>query len=417
MGARQDADFGHDRTDRLGVAAVDALASVEHGVAHHVGLEIAELLAEGRQLGILAFEQFLGLGFHGADVGLPHLLLGLGVGRGELAAYFGLELGGHGLRSFRRIGERQRLLGAMLGELDDGVDHRLEGTMALHDGAQHHVLGQFLGLGLDHQHAFLGAGDHEVEGTGGDLVAGRIDDELAVEVADAGGADRAHERHAADGKGGRRSDHGDDVGIVLEVVREHGDDDQRLVAIGLVEQRPDRTIDQARGQHFLLARPAFTLEEAARDLAGGEGLLLVVHGQREEVEAGFRLLLEYDGGQHRGAAVGGHHRTVGLARDLAGFEHELAPRPVQFLAKYLKHLIHPFHHGRPPPFGDNRPLTPLRQQDRVRPLLSPLPSRLPRCRVSRPNSRGPDDATRKGPVPGTGPVTYRRRPRRSINES
>jgi hypothetical protein len=29
VGARQDADFGHDRADGLGVAAVDALAGVE----------------------------------------------------------------------------------------------------------------------------------------------------------------------------------------------------------------------------------------------------------------------------------------------------------------------------------------------------------------------------------------------------
>src|SRR5262249_30911272 len=55
--------------------------------------------------------------------------------------------------------------------------------------------------------------------------------------------------------------------------------------------------------------------------------------------------------------------------------------------------------GRPPPFDGDRPPAPLCRQDRARPLLSPLPSRLLRCRVNRPNSRGPDDATRKGPAP------------------
>ena len=43
--------------------------------------------------------------------------------------------------------------------------------MAVHHGAQHDVLGQLLGLGLDHQHAFLGAGDDEVEGARLELVA------------------------------------------------------------------------------------------------------------------------------------------------------------------------------------------------------------------------------------------------------
>ena len=215
----------------------------------------------------------------------------------------------------------------MLGELDDGVDHRLEGTMALHHGVQHDVLGQLLGLGLDHQHAFLGAGDDEVERALLDLVERRIDDELAVEVADAGAADRAHEGHAADRERRRRGDHRHDVGIVLQVVRQRRDHDQRLVAVALVEQRTDRTIDQARGQDLLLGRPAFTLEEAARDLAGGERLLLVVHGEREEIEAGLRLLLEHDGGQHRGAAVGRQNRAIGLARDLAGLEHRACARP------------------------------------------------------------------------------------------
>ena len=69
-------------------------------------------------------------------------------------------------------------------------------------------------------------------------------------------------------------------------------DDLGLVAEALGEQRPDRPVDQARGQHLLLGRPAFALEEAAGDLAGGEGLLLVVHGEREEIVAGLRLLLD-----------------------------------------------------------------------------------------------------------------------------
>ena len=62
VGARQHADLGHDRTHGLGVAAVDALAGVEDGVAHDVGLEVAELLAEGGERFLVALEQLLGLG-------------------------------------------------------------------------------------------------------------------------------------------------------------------------------------------------------------------------------------------------------------------------------------------------------------------------------------------------------------------
>ena len=56
----------------------------------------------------------------------------------------------------------------------------------------------------------------------------------------------------------------------------------------LDEERADRPVDQAGGQHLLLGGARLALEEAARDLAGGVGLLLVVDGQREEVLAGLR---------------------------------------------------------------------------------------------------------------------------------
>ena len=88
----------------------------------------------------------------------------------------------------------------------------------------------------------------------GHLVDHRVQHELAVDDADAGGADRAEERQARERqrRGGR--DHADDVGIVLDVVRQHGDDDLRLVLEAFDEQRTDRTVDQARGQRLLLGR-------------------------------------------------------------------------------------------------------------------------------------------------------------------
>ena len=116
------------------------------------------------------------------------------------------------------------------------------------------------------------------------LLDRRVEHKLALDDADAGGADRAHERNARQGQRGRGGDQRDDVGIVLEVVGEHGGDDLRLVLEALDEQRPDRPVDEARDQRLLLGRAALALEIAARDLAGGIGLLLVVDGQREEID-------------------------------------------------------------------------------------------------------------------------------------
>ena len=102
--------------------------------------------------------------------------------------------------------------------------------VAEHDGAEHDLFGQLLGFRLDHQHGVGGAGHDEIELAVGAAVDGEVEDVFAVDVADAGGADRAHEGDAGDGQGRGGGDHGEHVGIVLHVVLENGDDDLRLVA-------------------------------------------------------------------------------------------------------------------------------------------------------------------------------------------
>ena len=231
-----------------------------------------------------------------------------------------------------------RLLGGALGQLDDGVEHRLEVLLPEHHGAEHHLLGQFLGLGFDHQHGVGGAGHHEVERALLHLVDHRVQHILAGDIADARGADRPHEGHAGQRQRGGGRDHRHDVGIVLHVVRQHGGDDLRLVLEARGEQRPDRPVDQPRGQGFLLGGAAFALEIAAGNLARGEGLLLVVHGEREEVDAGPLLLGGDDGGENGRAAIGGEHGAVGLPRDAAGLEFERASRPFDFYGVFMKHV-------------------------------------------------------------------------------
>ena len=246
----------------------------------------------------------------GVDGAVALLLLRELVG-GAQVALGDAEHGTLDLRHVRRL-KVARLLGGALGEPDDRVDHRLERAVAEHHGAEHHVLGELLRLQLHHQHGVGGAGDDEVELRLLHLLERRIEHVAAVDVADASGADRAHEGHAGQRQRRGGGDHADDVGIVLKIMREHGDDDLRLVLVALGEERPDRPVDQPRGQRLLLGRAAFALEEAAGNAAGGVVALLVIHGEREEILAGLRLLHGDDGGEHGGLAVGGEHRAVGL---------------------------------------------------------------------------------------------------------
>ena len=138
------------------------------------------------------------------------------------------------------------------------------------DGAQHLILGELGRLRFDHEHTLLGAGHDQIEVGGRALLVGRVQNIAAVRVADPAPPDRPHEGETRDGERGRRADHGDDVGIVDQVVREHRADDLGLVTKRLDEEGPKRPVDETGDQGLLLARAPLALEEAAWNLAGGD---------------------------------------------------------------------------------------------------------------------------------------------------
>ena len=117
--------------------------------------------------------------------------------------------------------------------------------MAGHDGLEHGRLGELLGLGFDHQHGVASSRDDEVErGVFNSSSAGLIFSVPSM-IADARGADWPHEGNARQGQRRRTRDHGNNIGIVLEIMREHRRDNLRLVAITVRKQRADRAVDQA----------------------------------------------------------------------------------------------------------------------------------------------------------------------------
>ena len=268
---------------------------------------------------------------------MPGLLGRLGIGRPQRRLELGLQLG----EQLALVVDRELpgLLCAGLGERDDQVDHRLELLLAEQHRLQHGLLGQLLGFGLDHHHRVAGPGHDQIELAARQLLERRVEEELAVPIADAGARDRPEKRNARDGQGGARPDHRDDVRVVLLVVREHRADHLGLVPEAAREQRPDRPVDQARGQDLLLRRTALALEEAAGDLARGEGLLLIVDGQREEVLPRLDLALRDRGAQHRGLAVGGEHRAIGLPREAATLQNQRATAPDDLFSVDLKHCF------------------------------------------------------------------------------
>src|SRR5262249_57200737 len=116
-----------------------------------------------------------------------------------------------------------------------------------------------------------------------------------------------------------------------------GGDHLSLAAEPLGKKRADRAIDQPRDERLVLARASFALEIAARNLAGSEGLFLVVDGKREEVDASLGFLRSDDGGEHGRLAVGSEDGAIRLPRKFPGLEPKLAPSPIDFDTLDVEH--------------------------------------------------------------------------------
>src|SRR4029077_19030248 len=114
-------------------------------------------------------------------------------------------------------------------------------------------------------------------------------------------------------------DRADDVGLVLLVRREDGDDELDVVLVALGEERADRAVGLAGGQGRGLGGASLTLDEAARDLAGSVHALFELDGERKEVETGARLRA-VGGAEHHRVAVADRDGSTGESGESAGLD-------------------------------------------------------------------------------------------------
>ncbi len=345
VGARQDAGADGDRADRAQVATIDPHLGVEHLVAHGAVFEFGKLGSD--TLAIPRLGLCIRMGKQGVDGVLAQrgdgvLALGLDgdpVGIGQSGTGGRFQGGDQCMIGFRSLpGER---LGADFGnEGVDRVDRGLQFAMAEHHRAKHHVLGQQLGLGLDHQHGIGGAGDHQFEFGLLQLAGGRVEQVATVPITDLGGTDRPGERCARQGERGRSADHGRNIAIDLRIHRHDRGDDLGLVAEALRKQRTDRPIDQARGQSFLLGGTPLTLEESTGNAAAGVELFLIVDGERKEIEPLAQALVDHGGNQYHRVGHPHQNGATGLTGDLARLQRDRMVAELETLA-YFRHEYSP----------------------------------------------------------------------------
>ena len=336
--ARQIAGHDVQGADLVGTAAVGALTGLDDHGAH--GL-LLKGLQGGGDVGapsgklLLVEGLLLDAGLKLFDLAHASLLVGIAQSLGHL-----VEERGDALIDGR--------VGDVDGPLDRGdvatIEEALlslaelrDGLLAEIHGAQHKILGNLVGAGLDHGDVIGGTGDGELEVGGFLLLVGGVHDELVGLgiMGDAHASRRAVERGAADHKGCRSAADADAVGSVLAVAHKRGGNDVHLALEAVDEAGADGAVDHAGGQRALLGRTRLALEVAAGDAPDGVHLLHEVDGQREEVVV---LLLFGDDGrdEHGGLALRDQDSAGSLLGQLAGFQSI-------FLAVQLEGLDDLFH--------------------------------------------------------------------------
>ena len=198
-------------------------------------------------------------------------------------------------------------------------------------------LGHLVGAALDHQHGLFGAGHDEIHVGDEELLLRRVDDEVALDLADPHRADGRRVRDVGDHQRGGRAVHRQHVVGVDLVHGEREVDQLRLAPPALREERPQRAVDHAGDQRRLLAGAALALEERAGDLARGVHALLDIHRQREEVDVAE--VARGRSGEHDGVACRDGHGAGGLLGHLAGLEGDLGPADLDGDPVHFRHMV------------------------------------------------------------------------------
>jgi hypothetical protein len=200
---------------------------------------------------------------------------------------------------------------------------------------EHLGLGDAVGAALDHQDRVLGAGDDQVHVEVLMPALGRVDDEVAVELADPHRADEAGDRDGRDRERCGGAVHRQDV-VGVDVVHRHRDRDElRLVVPALGEQGPDRTVDHPRGQRCLLTGTRLAAEVGAGDLAHCVVALLDIDGQGKKVHVA--LVAHRRGAEDHRVAAANDDGATGLAGELAGLERDFLAADLDGDTTHVKH--------------------------------------------------------------------------------
>src|SRR5437899_5040290 len=295
--ARQPAHFAGDRANGIEIAAIYALPRRQHAIAHRVVFDAFDHLRDFARLVGELFGQLFD--DRGLDRAQRLGALGLLRERERLSH----PVLGQLLHSRDEVGGRLHLLPLHL-LLGERLHHLIADVEQFLDALVRHLerlddlgFAQLERAPLDHDDRVARARDREVEVGELELLEGRIENPRALDAPHAHRRDRAIPGYSRDRERRRSGQDSQDIRIILLIRRQHVDEDLYFVLEAFGEERPHAPVDHPGRGDFVIGRPAFTLQKAAGDLAGGVGLLAVFDGQGEVREV-RDILGDGDGGQY-----------------------------------------------------------------------------------------------------------------------
>ena len=312
MRPRENPHLARDGANVLQAAPIDAPPFFNDGAAHHLALDVLAKIAD-----VLALVRV------GRRQRRRGVRFGLRDGSSARLLRRHLERRREARPCLRRHRARKRLVAARrrhrplrpperLAQLLLQVQQRLQRLVCRKQRVEQDVFRQPSGAPLDHHDAVPAAGHDEVKVRLLYLGDSRVNHELPTDAADPHRRDRSMKRDIGHVQRRRRPGHRQHVGVVLPVVRQHRGNHLRFAGKAVRKQRADRSIDEPRRQRLAFRRSPLALEEAAGNLSGGEGALLVVASERKEIDALATALRCHRGDQHQRLAEGHQHGPIGL---------------------------------------------------------------------------------------------------------
>ena len=316
VNAGDQADLAAEGADLVHCAAVDALTG-QQPLLDDLLLKLVEYLVHVlHDVGVLLGVLFLHCADPVVDAGLADVLV-----VSVHAVFHALELVLDELIEQLLVKRRVLVLELRLADLGDHfvdeVENGLQMLVSLNDALVHDVLGNLIGLGLDHDDLLVSCRDGGGHAVCLALLLSGVEQILLAVPAENYSRDGAVEGNIGYAHRRRRADHCGYLGAAVAVNGQHlaGDDD--VVAQVGGEQRAHGAVNKAGGKDRGQAGLTLAAHEAAGDAADRVELFVEVNCEREVIDAVLGTCRGGAGDQNGRLAVGHENGCVAQLRHLA----------------------------------------------------------------------------------------------------